>query len=240
MMGGTWRPVNCTARHRVAIIVPFRDRMEHLMVLMAHLHPILQRQQLDYTVIVAEQEGSYIFNKARVMNAAFLESLKLHNFQCHVFHDVDLIPEDDRNMYSCPVQPRHMGVAIDEEGYKLKYDWLVGGVLSMKREHFHHVNGFSNMFWGWGAEDDDMYNRIVGNGLNVTRPPLAIARYNMIRHTKREAIPWKKRSKLLYSGPERMKFDGLNSLSYKLVFIHKHPLYTHIMVNVGEPPPGFT
>ena len=52
------------------------------------------------------------------MNIAFVEALKQYAFQCFVFHDVDLIPEDDRNMYSCPQQPRHMSVAIDEMGYK--------------------------------------------------------------------------------------------------------------------------
>ena len=64
------------------------------------------------------QYGVYTFNKARIMNIAFVEALKQYNFQCFVFHDVDLVPEDDRNMYSCPVQPRHMSVAIDEMGYK--------------------------------------------------------------------------------------------------------------------------
>lgn len=53
------------------------------------------------------------------MNAAFVEALKVKDsFHCFVFHDVDLVPEDDRNMYSCPQQPRHMSVAIDEMGYK--------------------------------------------------------------------------------------------------------------------------
>ena len=52
------------------------------------------------------------------MNIAFVEALKQYGFQCFVFHDVDLVPEDDRNMYSCPIQPRHMSVAIDEMGYK--------------------------------------------------------------------------------------------------------------------------
>ena len=52
------------------------------------------------------------------MNIAFVEALKQYHFQCFVFHDVDLVPEDDRNMYSCPQQPRHMSVAIDEMGYK--------------------------------------------------------------------------------------------------------------------------
>ena len=52
------------------------------------------------------------------MNAAFKEALKLFDFHCVVFHDVDLIPEDDRNMYSCPVMPRHLSVAIDEMNYR--------------------------------------------------------------------------------------------------------------------------
>lgn len=57
-MGGTWKPANCTARHRVAVVVPYRDRERHLLTMLAHLHPILQRQQLDYTAIVVEQVES--------------------------------------------------------------------------------------------------------------------------------------------------------------------------------------
>lgn len=52
------------------------------------------------------------------MNAAFLEAKKLFNFDCVIFHDVDLVPEDDRNVYSCPWQPKHLSVAIDEMNYK--------------------------------------------------------------------------------------------------------------------------
>lgn len=53
------------------------------------------------------------------MNIAFVQALKSDpTFGCFVFHDVDLIPEDDRNMYSCPEQPRHMSVAIDEMNYQ--------------------------------------------------------------------------------------------------------------------------
>ena len=52
------------------------------------------------------------------MNAAFIYGSSEYDFQCFVFHDVDLIPEDDRNMYSCPIFPRHMSVAVDEMNYK--------------------------------------------------------------------------------------------------------------------------
>lgn len=48
-------PIVCLSLHRVAIIIPYRDRLHHLHILLAHLHPILQRQQLEYKVIVVEQ-----------------------------------------------------------------------------------------------------------------------------------------------------------------------------------------
>src|SRR5882724_9975797 len=54
------------------------------------------------------------------MNAGFFTALADNRYDCIVFHDVDLLPENDRNMYSCPEQPRHMSVAVDELGYRYK------------------------------------------------------------------------------------------------------------------------
>jgi len=54
-IGGSWEPASCIARHRIAVIVPFRDREEHLRALLNLIHPMLQRQLLKYTVFVAEQ-----------------------------------------------------------------------------------------------------------------------------------------------------------------------------------------
>jgi hypothetical protein len=39
------------------------------------------------------------------------------------------------------------------------------------------VNGFSNLFWGWGGEDDDMANRLRIKKLFISRYPANIARY---------------------------------------------------------------
>jgi len=42
---------------------------------------------------------------------------------------------------------------------RVPYDNIFGGVTAFKQQHFETVNGFSNEFYGWGGEDDDMYNR---------------------------------------------------------------------------------
>lgn len=53
--GGRYAPKDCKALQRVAIIIPFRNREEHLKYWLYFLHPILQRQQLDYGVYVIHQ-----------------------------------------------------------------------------------------------------------------------------------------------------------------------------------------
>ncbi len=55
--GGKWSPSSCLPRHRVAVVIPYRDRKQHLLVLLAHLHPVLQRQLISYQIFVVEQVG---------------------------------------------------------------------------------------------------------------------------------------------------------------------------------------
>jgi GT2 family glycosyltransferase len=67
----------------------------------------------------------------------------------------------------------------------------------MRREQFEKVNGFSNSFWGWGGEDDDMANRIKFHGLHISRYPANIAHYKMLTHKKEKASPNRSASKNL-------------------------------------------
>ena len=52
--GGHWTPAECTARHRVAIIIPYRDRDMQLRIFLHFMHPFLQKQQLDYRIYLIE------------------------------------------------------------------------------------------------------------------------------------------------------------------------------------------
>lgn len=42
------------------------------------------------------------------------------------------------------------------EYFRIPYSSFVGGVLAMNETVFQLVNGFSNLYLGWGGEDDDM------------------------------------------------------------------------------------
>ena len=53
-----------------------------------------------------------------LLNIGFKEALRFNSYKCFIFHDVDLMPENDRNKYSCPSSPRHLSVAVDTFNYR--------------------------------------------------------------------------------------------------------------------------
>ncbi|XP_068783454.1 beta-1,4-galactosyltransferase 1 isoform X2 [Struthio camelus] len=234
--GGHFAPKDCTALQKVAIIIPFRNREEHLKYWLYYLHPILQRQQLDYGVYVINQDGEEEFNRAKLLNIGFAEALKEYDYDCFVFSDVDLIPMDDRNTYKCYSQPRHLSVSMDKFGFRLPYNQYFGGVSALSKEQFTKINGFPNNYWGWGGEDDDIYNRLVFKGMGISRPDAVIGKCRMIRHSRdRKNEPNPERFDRIAHTRETMSSDGLNTLSYKVVKNDKYPLYTKITVDVGSP-----
>uniref|UniRef100_A0A023G5L3 Beta-1,4-N-acetylgalactosaminyltransferase n=1 Tax=Amblyomma triste TaxID=251400 RepID=A0A023G5L3_AMBTT len=232
IMGGRFRPKNCTSRHRVAILIPYRDRAEHLKVFIYNIHRVLARQQIDYGVFVIEQGDNKEFNRAKLLNVGYLESTALYDYQCFVFHDIDLIPVDDRNIYTCPQQPRHMSVIIDHRS-GVPYTLMFGGVSALSKEHMLLVNGFSNLYWGWGGEDDDISFRLRNFNLTILRRPAEIARYTSLSHVKSKPSP--ARHGILAKWKERYKSDGLNSVKYKVMDIQFKKLYTWILADLREP-----
>nr|VZI41573.1 unnamed protein product [Spirometra erinaceieuropaei] len=177
-----WTPVNCEQPEALAIIIPFRDRYQNLSVFLNHMHPLLRHQRRRYSIFVIEQIAPHTFNRAALFNIGFLEASKRADFGCFMFHDVDLLPEDDRNMYACEDQPLHMSATIDKFNYKLFYNTSFGGAVAMRKEHFERTLGFANTYFGWGCEDDDMSRRLRFAGLKLTRRNFTFARYTMLKH----------------------------------------------------------
>ena len=102
----------------------------------------------------------------------------------------------------------------------------------MTTADFMRINGFSNAYWGWGAEDDDLYRRaVIRHNITIKHAnPLSLARYTMIKHVK--AVPNPVRFKMLHQSKHRMDWDGLSSLTYHKVHLERKPLYTQILVEI--------
>ncbi|KAH9519817.1 Zinc finger protein containing five transmembrane domains [Bulinus truncatus] len=227
---GHFVPRTCKSKHKVAVIVPYRDREVHLKIFLLHMHPFLQRQNVEYSIVVVEQEEGLPFNRGLLLNVGFVESLKIHDFSCFIFHDVDLLPLDDRIIYSCSDEPVHLSAIIDTHSNKLMYQNIFGGASMLTKDMMDKVNGFSNVYFGWGGEDDDMSYRVRSHGMMIVRYAPEIAKYTMLRHAKEDQ---EDRTSLFSSSKKRIHYDGLNTLKYQLVEINHLPLYMWIYVRIN-------
>ena len=236
--GGWWSPEDCTGYTSTAVIIPFRERYEHLNILLRHLHPMLKRQQLHYRIFVIEQDDKNGFNRGKVRNVGFNEALRIFPYSCVVFHDIDLIPEDDRIHYACTSSPMHLSAAVSKFGYRLPYHNIFGGVQMFIPNDYKKANGFSNIFYSWGAEDDAMFWRIRNEGMNIHRFPIKIARYTKLHHESNSVNRTKKdeeqTDKLYVTSHQHRKEDGLNSLQYKVNKIVENQLFTLVKVDLQK------
>ncbi|VDP98107.1 unnamed protein product [Trichobilharzia regenti] len=201
----------------VAIIFMCKNRWPQLYVTLSTVIPLLQRQQLCYRIFVIEPIEHGWFNRGKLINIGFIEAKKYFEFNCVVLHDADLAPLDDRIPYGCDEQVKqmavHLSVGRSTENFTLMYQQYIGGVLKISNEHFIRANGFSNYYWGWGAEDDDFEIRLRYTNIKYIHFNASIARYLSVPHTIQSRDRLKYNGKLKDNARSRMKKDGLNSLN---------------------------
>nr|XP_008505463.1 PREDICTED: beta-1,4-galactosyltransferase 3-like [Equus przewalskii] len=237
-LGGQYQPPDCWTQHHTAVVVPYYGQAQHLRDLLFHLHPFLQRQQLHYAIYVVNQVNNTAFNQGKLRNVGFWEAMQEEDWDCIFFHDVNLLPEDDRNLYICDIFPAHVSVAIDKFNYKLPYRGYLGGVFALRPIHYLRINGFPNTYWGWEREDDDIAARLKLSGMLLLRPHLLFGRYHMLEegqdpsHKQRPQSPG-----LLARIHRKWRHDGFNSLGYRLLSKELQPLYTNLTVDLNFPAP---
>ena len=81
-------PANNDYKIKIAIIIPYRDRLVNLELLLRNLHPFLNRQNAYYGIYIVEPVSELLFNKGLSMNAGFIEASKEDDYDCFIFHDV--------------------------------------------------------------------------------------------------------------------------------------------------------
>ena len=136
------------------------------------MHPFLMRQNIEYAILVVNQTDNAPFMRGLLFNAGFLSAKYVLPFtpDCFILHDVDNIPERQGLFYRCSQHGVfHMAAAVDRFQYQLFMPEYTGGVAAVTSDQFSALNGFSNLYLGWGCEDEDFYIRIVDRGLTLTR-----------------------------------------------------------------------
>ena len=144
---------------KLAIIVPYRDREEHLARFVPHMTEFLNDKNINYKIFVIEQNDDRPFNRGWLLNVGY-DIANKQDFNYFCFHDVDMLPEDNSCDYSWVDKPTHLASKLSKFDYRLIYEEYIGGVTLINKEHFEWVNGFSNKYWGWGFEDDDLLYRL--------------------------------------------------------------------------------
>jgi hypothetical protein len=166
---------------KYSIIIPYRNREEHLQLLIPRLQEVFKNE--SYEIVVSEQDNDDNFQIACVENVGYQYS----KGSIIILHQVDYYPLDDVSyeVTDTPVLPARRGVFLDKDnkterdyydipaGYR---NWgmeidpnFYGGVICMKRDHYEQINGLNPLYKGWGNEDEDLRERFVWAGLPVKR-----------------------------------------------------------------------
>jgi hypothetical protein len=148
--------------HKLGIIVPYRDREQQLKRFLSHMKDYLK--DIEYEIFIIEQLKEKTFNRGKLLNVGYKYAVE-KGCDYFVFHDVDMLPEEVDYSYSD--KPLHLATHLQEHDYETTFFDYFGGVTMFNKEDFKTINGFSNEYWGWGFEDDDLLVRCIESNLNL-------------------------------------------------------------------------
>jgi len=217
------------SKKKMAVIIPYRNRPANLKKLLTALkqHPIAN----PYHIYVVQQSNDgRSFNKGKLLNAGFLLLKDQYDYFC--FHDVDLLPVNAD--YSYPEQPTHLATRASQFGYAMPYPEYFGGVVMFNKADFEAINGSSNMYWGWGKEDDEIYVRCQLRNLNPQRRD---GEFLSLEHAQQQIdhMELSSNARNLHEtklGARVIQQDGLNNCVFKVESEQKYTDCTLITVKI--------
>ena len=161
---------------KLSILVPYRNRPDHLREFLPHMVTYFSRDKLDkfipYNITVIEQANDgRPFNRGMMLNVGILLNPDA-DYYC--FHDVDYLPiwADYRYAdsptriiwYGADVRPQSPG---SSQMIPERYDLYFSGAILMNRADALKTNGYPNDYWGWGWEDNELRARCMAENLEI-------------------------------------------------------------------------
>lgn len=195
---------------RLAIIVPYRDRATHLRMFVPYMSAYLKmHEHTDFKILIVEQADNKPFNRGKLLNVGY-NSVQADYY---VFHDIDMLPITAD--YSPCLSPTHLVSNASQFKDGIPYETYFGGVTMFPNADFMLINGFSNEYWGWGSEDDDLIARCKQAGLVTHRREGGVFKSldHAINIDQKQAVANFER----YKKKIDYNTDGLTTLEFKVV-----------------------
>lgn len=211
--------------YKLAFIVPFRNREDHLSQFVPHYRALFPHAD----IYVVHQLGSGYFNRGLLLNIGFLYAE--HKADAFDLSDVDMLAVKGEVDYSFPISVTHLASAVSQYNYQLPYPGYFSGHVLLTAEHMRSVNGFYNDYPGYGCEDDCFYRSFLERNLPVDR---RYGKYISLPHER--AVDKDKKLQELFkknweiSSKPRDFSNGLSSCNYKIDKIVDCTGYTRLDV----------
>lgn len=214
--------------NKFSVVIPFRDRHEHLSVLVPHLRNYATENGLEFEIIVAEQNDTLPLRRGALRN----EGVRISTGNIIVLHDVDYLPDSKTKYWSeeadvyravnqvefiamdgstreetdVPTGYRHFKKSVDSNFF--------GGVLCITKKSFLQINGYNPLFEGWGLEDDEFRERIKSNNLQVVSGGGLFRALPHPDSFRNDALF--RKNQILFANRESLKTVGINHGSLQL------------------------
>ena len=225
-------------KKKLVIVIPYRNRPEQLKVFQFHSKIYFNEDKIDKFLNIKlcflEQDNDKPFNYGRLSNAGYLINEDFMDYI--VINNVDFLPMIADYSYSdfpmLLIKHGHNNLPMRPS---TKSRWIVkgskrenffGNSVLIPKHIFRKVNGYSNLYWGWGYEDTDLKKRIDTNEIEIKYRdgfyhPLLHDNLGYKFNENDQAIPsdshlankklfddkWKDKENYLSDGINNLKFD---------------------------------
>lgn len=223
------------AKLKLAIIVPFREhkgekiRTHQLRKFIRHMRTFFSNKDIRMKIFVINQMSyDKKFNRGLLLNIGFDFAKK---YDIIATHDVDMLPDDYLLQYYLHIPKHPLHIAHPGSSVKYSYNKYIGGINIYSAKQYKKLNGFPNTFWGWGGEDDALYERITANNMSIIRPNKGKIKEleHKSFHKQKEYTNTKKWENRVHD-VKHWKKNGLSNLEYNVNSVKKTRWYTIINV----------
>ena len=223
------------------VLVPYRDRENHLKQFIDKFVPILKKNIPDVKITIIEQSpDGKGFNRGKLLNVGIKE--ELDSATHFIFHDIDTLADEFCVKQLYRVHDHHEDIVRICVPHKTS----LGCICKFTKDSLLKINGFPNSIYGWGIEDRALYWRAKIKKVSIPVDNTSKFDFRTLPHksnvrryfgeSKTVSERWQENSILKLKEKEKHKLvdsDGLNNCDYRVLNYHAiapgvHKLYVEL------------